>query len=180
MRRFRDGAPDALRAAGVLTPRARALFDDRLQTTERLLDRFTALALYGDCLTVAALACLNAGAAIDWGRLEGARPLLARIGSFYATVCPRYAAFRTLPRERLTDFLNAYAAGEELFGLRCDDTRLMGARLCAYLARLGEGDLVGPYVNGGLRELWQYVSPRVGVPGEAAAAIWAEICAAVR
>lgn len=173
-----ERAPAALLGAGVLTPRARAFFDDRTLPFEPLLDRFTALALFSDCLTVVTLACLNARPAVDWGRLDGARLLLTRVGTFYAAVYPRYAAFRNLPRERLTDFLNAYAAGEELFSLRCEDTRMMGVRLCRFLAGQGQGDLAAPYVNGALGLLWQYVHPRVGLPPEAAEAIWAALRAA--
>src|SRR5262245_42456901 len=71
--RHGNQAGAVLARAGVLPAELVQQFQAQNMPTEQALDRACALAVYNDCLTLIALACLNAGPVVDWGRLEGAR-----------------------------------------------------------------------------------------------------------
>jgi hypothetical protein len=169
----------ALVKAGVIRPEASALLRQP-GPVERNLDLFAVRALYGDCLTLVTLACLNAGGAVNWERFEGVRPLLQRISSFLATVSGRYKDFRALPRERVPALLETFAADDEPFGLLHEATRFTGLRLCVHVTRQRpDPSLLNVYVDRVLRPLWQWLCSLAEVPPERNQEIWADLRASI-
>jgi hypothetical protein len=169
-------AGEALARAGIIRPEVVPLLQQP-ESVELGLDLFAVQAVYGDCLTLVPLACLNARqGVVYWERLEGLRPLLQRIGSFLATMNPRYRDFRALPREKMGELLQAFAAGTEPFGLLFPGTHFQGLRLCLHVARqLPRDVLLRSYLNEVLRPIWQYASSRVEVNTDLAGEVWSDI-----
>lgn len=177
--RYGEDVAASLLRAGVIRPEAAAVLTQP-GPVERNLDLFAVRALYGDCLTLVTVACLNAAGAVNWERFEGVRPILQRISSFLATVSGRYKDFRALPREKVAAFLEAFATAEEPFGLLHEPTRFTGLRLCAHVAKQGpDRPLLDGYVNGVLQPLWQRTCALAEVPAERGQEIWADLRACV-
>jgi hypothetical protein len=160
---------------GVVHPKAGRCFAEVPGPVEQQLDRFVALALYCDCLTLIMLACLLGRPPLDWARLEGIRLLLTRIASFYAATQPGYREFRTLQREGLTDFFNRFATGPEPFSLLNEATRFQGVRLCAHVSRVADAGLLRRYLDDVLHPLWQYCQARASVDDAVAAQIHSDL-----
>jgi hypothetical protein len=170
-----DDTDSYLVQAGVIRPEA-AWPLRQPGAMERNLELFAVRALYGDCLTLVTLACLNAAGAVDWGQLEGVRPLLQRISSFLATVSARYKDFRALPPDRVAALLETFASAADSYGLLHEPTRFLGLRLCVHVARQRpDPTLLSIYVERVLRPLWQWVCGRAGVPSERAEEIWIDV-----
>jgi hypothetical protein len=173
--RYGDQVAAALMQAGVVRPEAAGLLRQP-GPVDRHLDQFVVRALYGDCLTLVTLACLNADQGVAWERLEGVRPLLQRIGSFLATVSGRYKDFRTLPRERMAALLEVFASAAEPFGLLHESTRFQGLRLCAHVAReRHDRALLDAYLDRVLKPLWQWVCSLAEVAPERGQEIWSDL-----
>ncbi len=173
--RHGDEASRALVKAGVVVAELPTFLATFNAPPDLALDQFLTQALYNDGLTLVALACLRVGGELSWETLDDLLPVLKRFASFYATVSPRYAAFRTLERNRLGDFWNTYCADGQWFGLLAEATRFQGLRLCVYHDTGESVEAVPALLNGVLGPLWQRVSQRVGMQEADATIIWEEV-----
>lgn len=170
-----DGAR-ALVEAGAVPADLPAYLATFTAPPDMVLDQYLTQALYCDGLTLVTLACLRAGGDISWERLEPLRPLLTRFASFYGSLNPRYQSFRTLPRERLGEFLNSFCGDAKWFGLLHEPTRFQSLRLCAYHdGPRAAPDALTQLLNGLLGPIWQQAAAFVGVPTPFAAAFWADL-----
>jgi hypothetical protein len=178
--RHGEDAARALVEAGVVPADLPAYLAGFSAPPDMVLDQYLTQSLYSDGLTLVALACLKSNGDIAWERLEPLRGLLTRFASFYGSVNPRYQGFRTLPRERLGDFWNAYCGDAKWFGLLFEPTRFQSLRLCAYHdGPLPTPDAMAQLINGIHGPLWQQASRLAGVPEPVAAAFWGDIEQAV-